>query len=457
MHKRFLIHSKAAVAILVAMTGILSATTVVKAQSGPHQVVEQQLKNGLKVLVWPDDDIPNAAMYIWYRVGSRNEAPGITGVSHFFEHMMFNGAKKYGPGEFDRVMEAKGGSNNAFTSTDVTVYQNWFPVEAIRTIFELEADRIGSLAIDPKMVESERGVVYSERRTSVDNNNESLLDESVRSVAFVAHPYGIPTIGWPSDIESWTIDDLRSHFKTYYAPNNAVLILSGAVTPKDAISMTQKYLGPIKAQKPPKEIRTEEPVQLGERRITLHRPAQLAIVQVVYRAPAAVDPNFDALEILESVLLSGESSRLYRRLVDKEQIALDVKGGVDAGFDPGLFSFTVTVAQGADPTRVETVLKEELANVVMKGITPEELQKAKTLQIAEYYRILQTIDGRAYALGHYEMFRGGWRKLFDVPQAVENVTTDAVGNVAKQVFDPSAATVGWLIPTKEEAQDAHVP
>lgn len=435
----------------------LTAPVSVVAQPGPDRITESQLKNGLKILVWPDDDIPNVAMYVWYRVGSRNEAPGITGVSHFFEHMMFNGAKKYGPGEFDRVMEANGGANNAFTSTDVTVYQNWFPIEAIQTIFELEADRVGSLAIDPKMVESERGVVYSERRTSVDNNNESLLDESVRAVAFVAHPYGIPTIGWPSDIESWTIEDLRRHFKTYYAPNNALLVLSGALAPKEGIAMAQKYLGPIKAQTPPRPVVTVEPPQLGERRLTLSRPGQLAIVQLVYRAPVAVDPDYDALEILESVLLSGESSRLYRRLVDKERIALDVKGSVDAGFDPGLFSFTVTVAQGADPMRVETVVKEELADVVAKGILPDELQKAKTLQIAEYYRILQTIDGRAYALGHYEMFRGGWRKLFEAPEAVENVTAEAVARVAKQVFDPAGVTIGWLIPTTEEAPDASTP
>jgi zinc protease len=166
------------------------------------------LKNGMKVIVWPDHDIPNVAMYDWFRVGSRNEHPGITGLSHFFEHMMFNGSKKYAPGEFDRVMEANGGSNDAFTTENVTVYQDWFPRTALDIIFDLEADRIANLSFDPKVIESERQVVYSERRSSVDNDNRNLLAEQVQATAFVAHPYQFPVIGWPSDIESWKDDDL---------------------------------------------------------------------------------------------------------------------------------------------------------------------------------------------------------------------------------------------------------
>src|SRR5438045_512869 len=171
------------------------------------------LKNGMKFLVIEDNSIPNANMYLFYRVGSRNEYQGITGISHFFEHMMFNGAKKYGPKQFDVVMEAAGGSNNAYTDYDVTVYQDWFPPMALELIFDLESDRIAHLSFAPKIVESEREVVASERRTSIEANNSALLDEQLWATAFIAHPYQWPVIGWMVDIEHWKIEDLKRHFE----------------------------------------------------------------------------------------------------------------------------------------------------------------------------------------------------------------------------------------------------
>ena len=214
-------------------------------------IVTRTLKNGLKVIVWPDHDIPNVALYAWYRVGSRNEAPGITGISHFFEHMMFNGSKQFPAGEFDRVMEAAGGANNAFTSQDVTVYQDWFARSALEIVVRMEADRICCLSFDSTAVESERGVVSSERRTVVDNSASDFLDETLTATAFVAHPYQFPIIGWPSDIERWTISDLQSYFRTYYAPNNATMLFVGDVTPEQIFALAEKYLEPIPAQPRP--------------------------------------------------------------------------------------------------------------------------------------------------------------------------------------------------------------
>ena len=180
----------------------------------PPEIRSFTLDNGLKIIVWPDHDIPNVVMYNFVRAGARNEYPGITGLSHFFEHMMFNGSDNVPPGDFDRLMEAAGGANNAYTSQDVTVYQDWFPRAALGTIFYLESDRLANLKIDPEVVESERGVVYSERRTGVDNDNNGLLYEQVMATAFVAHPYQIPVIGWPSDIENWRLGDLENYFRT---------------------------------------------------------------------------------------------------------------------------------------------------------------------------------------------------------------------------------------------------
>src|SRR5436190_22628299 len=206
----------------------------------PIQVESYMLKNGLKLLVHEDHSVPTVVTYIFYRIGSRNEGPGRTGLSHFFEHMMFNGAKKYGPKEFDRVMEASGGANNAYTDQDVTVYQDWFPPTALELIFDLESDRIKNLSFVPKIIESERGVVASERRTSVDANNASLVDEQLWAAAYTANPYQWPVIGWMTDIEQWKMEDLKRHFEAGYAPNNAVMVVAGDVKAGEIIKLAQK-------------------------------------------------------------------------------------------------------------------------------------------------------------------------------------------------------------------------
>src|ERR1700722_15476591 len=214
--------------------GLLVALAVVPmghAQSAPTLNVQKStLNNGMTVLIQEDHAIPNVAMYFFYKIGSRNERPGITGISHFFEHMMFNGAKKYGPKQFDIQMEKAGGENNASTSNDLTVYTDWFPNTALELMMDMESDRIRDLAFDPKIIESERGVVYSERRTSVDNSNGGTLSEQLRAAAFIAHPYHWPVVGWPSDIESWTMADLKSYFKIGYAPNNCTMVVVGDVS-----------------------------------------------------------------------------------------------------------------------------------------------------------------------------------------------------------------------------------
>src|SRR5262249_46869231 len=208
------------------------AAVALPAVPGREAVRATTLRNGMRVIVWPVHDIPNVALYNWVRAGSRNEAPGITGLAHFFEHMMFNGTTRRQPGEFDRLMEAQGGANNAFTSDDVTVYQDWFPRHALELVLDLESDRIANLAFVPEVIESERGVVYSERLLRVDDNNQGLLSEQVQATAFVAHPYRFPTIGWPADIQSWRMEDLQKFFKTYYAPNNLTLVLAGDLVPE---------------------------------------------------------------------------------------------------------------------------------------------------------------------------------------------------------------------------------
>jgi len=330
--KRYLVRS------LVLVLLALSVGALVRAQEFP--VETRTLKNGMKVLVQPDHSIPNVSLYIFYRIGSRNERPGTTGISHFFEHMMFNGAKKYGPGELDRVMEANGGSNNAYTARDVTVYQDWFPRSALELIFDIEADRIQYLSFAPDKIASERGVVASERRTSIDANNFGTLDEQLWATAFIAHPYQWPVIGWMSDIEQWTIDDLKRQFAMGYSPSNATMVVVGDVTSEEIFALAQKYLEPIPSHAPPPPVTTAEPEQTGERRLVVHKFAQLPILMIGYHVPQTNSKDYYALEILRTIISSGESSRLYQRLVDKDQTALDVEVDVSPALDPTLLVVT---------------------------------------------------------------------------------------------------------------------
>jgi zinc protease len=315
------------------------------------EVKTRTLKNGMKILVQEDHSIPNVALYTFYRIGSRNERPGTTGISHFFEHMMFNGAKKFGPGEFDRAMEGFGGHNNAYTSQNVTVYQDWFPSTPgnLEKIFDMEADRIQNLSFDPKIVESERGVVGSERRSSVENSNPGILREQLNAAAFTAHPYMWPVIGWMSDIESWKMEDLQNHFRMGYAPNNATMVVVGDVDAAEVYRLAEKYIGPIAPRDPPPKVTTLEPEQRGERRIVVRKPAQLPIVMVAYHIPQTNSPEYYPLQLIEQVLTSGQSSRLYRRLVDADQLAINVRGGSSDSFDPYLYTFSVQPRAGVDP------------------------------------------------------------------------------------------------------------
>ena len=427
----------------------LAAPPVSASVPGRDAVRSLALANGMKVIVWPVHNIPSVALYNWVRAGSRNEAPGITGLAHFFEHMMFNGTTRRGPGEFDELMEAQGGANNAFTSDDVTVYQDWFPRAALDLVLDLEADRIANLAFVPKVIESERGVVYSERRLRVEDNSQGLLAEQVQAAAFVAHPYHFPTIGWPSDIQSWRIEDLQRFFKTHYAPNNLTLVLAGDLVPERVFALARKYFEPIPRQSPPEPVRTREPEQLGERRVEVRRKAQTPLLQYAYKAPAAADERGPAVTLLLSILADGDASRLHRVLVEEQKVAIEIGGHWQEGFDPGLLWLYLTLPEGSDTALVEELLDRELDNVVAHGVTEQELARAKNLVEAGFWKKLATIDGKAQLLGEYEVFHGDWLKMFDAPAQFTRVSREQVQAVARQILDVRRRTVGVLIPDDE--------
>ncbi|MBP8119281.1 MAG: insulinase family protein, partial [Shewanella sp.] len=412
---------KRTLSALVLAMGLLNPLSQAQATTA-EDIKSFTLDNGMKIMVLEDASIPNANMYLFWKVGSRNEVPGITGISHFFEHMMFNGSKKYGPKMFDRTMEAAGGANNAYTTEDMTVYTDWFPANALETMFDLEADRIANLDINQAMVDSERGVVQSERSTGLENSNWNALEGEIKGVAFLAHPYSWSVIGHESDIAAWSLEDLVQYHKTYYAPNNAVVVIAGDVKLAQVKALADKYFAPIPAQTPPKAIRTVEPEQKGERRTFVQKASvSTPNVMLAYHIPAATHADFYALDLLSSILSQGNSSRLYQSLVDK-QVALEAQTYMPMSVDPNLFYVMGVATPEVKASTLEHALIEQIDAIAAQGITQQELDKVKNIKLMDFYRSMETINGKANTIGTYEMYFGSYDKLFNAPEAYNKVT-----------------------------------
>lgn len=414
------------------------------AQMKASDVKTFTLPNDMKFLVVEDYSIPNANMYLFWKVGSRNEYPGITGLSHFFEHMMFNGAKKFGPKEFDRTMEFNGGANNAYTTQNLTVYTDWFPASALETIFDLEGDRIRDLSIDLKMVESERGVVASEKSTGLENSPTSELSELMYATAFTTHSYRWPVVGYFEDIKNWTKEDLETYFKTYYSPNNCVVVVSGAVKFDEVKALAEKYLGSIPKNNPGKAMHLVEPEQKGERRVYIKKDVPTSNIMMSYHTPATSSEDYYALDLLTSILSSGRSSRLYSSLVDSLQLATSAGSFMGTSFDPGLLQFVVTGAKDKKVEEIEAALDAQIEKLKKEGVRPEELQKVKNQKLINFYGQIETINGKSNNLGTYEVFFGDFKKMFDAPALYEKVTADDIKRVAAKYLKKSNRTVGIM-------------
>ncbi|OPY91570.1 MAG: Protease 3 precursor [Syntrophaceae bacterium PtaU1.Bin231] len=402
------------------------------------------LKNGMRFLVLEDHAIPSVTLQIFFRVGSRNEGPGMTGLSHFLEHMMFNGARKYGPKMFDRVLESAGGSSNAYTSYDITAYQDWVPRSALERVFEMEADRIAALALDEAIVESERGVVLSEYTTGYENSDYDVLEDQLRSVAFHAHPYRWPVIGFESDIRSWTRADVKDYFDRYYAPNNALAVVVGDVTLDEVRALAEKYLEPIPARKPPRPVHTREPEQKGEKRLMVQRNVSTPHVLIAYHVPETGSEDYYALELLSAILSEGNSSRLYRALVSGKQLATEVSSYLYEALDPTLFFIYAVCADGVEAKTLEKAMLREIDRIAARGVTQQELQKARNNAVASFWRSLLTMSDKADRIGTYEIFFGGYAKLFEAPERVRRVSAEDVRTAAARYFRKNNRTIGIL-------------
>ncbi|MCC6333807.1 MAG: insulinase family protein [Myxococcales bacterium] len=410
-------------------------------------VIEAKLPNGLTVRLLPSHEVPTCSFYTFFRVGSRNERPGITGISHLFEHMMFNGAKKFGPGQFDKVLESNGGTSNAYTSTDLTVYYEDFMAEALETVIDLESDRMRSLQVTPKMLESERQVVMEERRLRVDNEIAGMVDEELSTLVWKAHPYRWPVIGWMKDIENIRREDCLDYFRTYYAPNNATVYVSGDFEPKEALRLLKKYYGAIKPGPSPAKVIDAEPEQKGERRAEVRHPAQAPMLMIAWRGPASTHPDTLTLDVLQYALSVGQSSRLTRSLVFEQELAVGISVDWTWRLDPGAFTVVLELKPGADPLRTEAALYAELEKVAKEGISARELEKAKNNLSAHLLRELATNNGRAHALGTYELMLGHWREGLALASRYEAITTEQVRAAAARYLSAERRSVVTLAPT----------
>jgi zinc protease len=413
-------------------------------------VTEKVLPNGLKVLLREEHKAPVVTFQIWYKVGSRNERLGKTGVSHVLEHMMFKGTKKNGPKTFSQTVQRNGGNDNAFTSKDYTAYFENFASDRIGISLDLESDRMQNLLLDPKDALSERDVVKEERRMRTDDDPVNTMVEQMMSVAFSAHPYQWPVIGWMEDLSSITRDDLSNHYRTYYTPNNATIVVVGDFDTKTLLPSIEKYFGAIPRGPSVPAVTAVEPKHLGERRVIVKKQAELPAVFAGYNVPTLKHHDTYALEVLQGVLSSGKSSRVYKSLVYEKQLALYAGGDYDnISADPNLFSVYAGVMPGKTTEEVEKALYAELEKLKSEPITDEELQKAKNQIEASFIMGQDSIFYQAMLLGQFETV-ANWKLLETYVENIRAVTKEDVMRVAKEYFIEDSRTVGILIPLKEK-------
>jgi zinc protease len=420
-------------------------------------VTRHQLSNGLTVLLKEQHNAPVISWWVLYRIGSRNERTGQTGISHWVEHMMFKGTELFPDGVLDRLISREGGSWNAQTSMDYTAYYEIMPADRIDLGLRLEADRMMNARFEADEVESERTVIISERQGS-ENSPLFWLGEEVRASAFRVHGYHHEIIGDMADLETMTRDDLYNHYRRYYMPNNAIAVAVGDFDSDAMLARIRDLYEPIPAGQLAPRFSRPEPEQSGERRVKVERPGSTAFLEIAYRAPAATDPDWFKLSILNSILagasgmggggIDNKTSRLYRALVETE-LAADVDGGLMPSIDPYLYDFVVTVRPGRTLEKVEGALDEQINRAAQGDITQAELDRAKKQARALFAYSTERVSSQAFWLAFSENFES-YTWFEEYTRRLESVTVADVCEAAERYLRPQMRTVGWLIPTGGE-------
>jgi zinc protease len=411
---------------------------------------EYLLDNGLKVLILEDHKAPTATFQIWYRVGSRDEKSGKTGLSHLLEHMMFKGTKEHGPKTFSQTIQRAGGTDNAFTSRDYTGYFELLASDRISLPIDLEADRMRNLVLTKDAVLSERDVVTEERRLRTEDDPQNFVFEEVMAATFKNHPYRWPVIGWMSDLRTLNPDDLVEHYRTFYAPNNAVIIIVGDVDQKQIMEKIRKSFGSIPAGPPIPAPSSTEDEQKGERRVYVKKEAELPYIMTAYKVPNISHEDGFALDVLGSILSDGKSSRLYLALVYDQQTAVSAWAGYEGLYkDPFVFLTGATAAQGKKIEDVERALLEEIEKIRRTPPSAQELQRAKNQVEASFVMQQDSIYMQARTIGTFEM-TVGWKFIGTYQEGIRKVTAEDVSRVARKYLVDEQKTTGILIPTPKE-------
>ena len=408
-----------------------------------------RLGNGLDILLLPDRSAPVLSYHTWFRVGSRHERPGKTGLAHLFEHLMFNQTRNLEAGAFDRLLEAAGGHTNAATWVDWTFYYDNLPSSELALAVRLEAERMTELVLQAPLVEVEKGVVANERRFRVDDSVEGTMDELLYAVSFKRHAYGQPTIGWMKDIEGLTAEDCRRFYRTYYAPNNAALVVAGDLEQEEALRLIQQHYGSIARQRIVYRRAAAEPLPRRERRRILRRPTASQRFLLGYRAPAFGDRDHAALTLAGEVLFGGRSSRLYRRLIREGELAVEARGTVSPFQQPGLFEILVVLRQGRDFCRALAMVDSEIERLQRRRIEKRELDKVKNRFDLSFLQSLETAAGKAESAGFYHTVLGDAGELFRRREACLNLGADDLMGAARRYLKSRRRTAIIVIPESE--------
>ena len=409
-------------------------------------VVAATLDNGLRVLLLEDHRSPIVSFQVWYHVGSRNEQRGVSGLAHFLEHMMFKGTARHGPRQFARLVEQNGGQDNAFTTADVTSYYVNIAADKIDLVIDLEADRMHNLTLAPADIDSEREVIIEERRTRTEDDPGGYLGEEVSSIAYKAHPYGTPIIGWMEDIRRITPAQIRAFYTTYYVPNDALVVAVGDFQADRVLHTIRATFGAIPRGATPPPMLAVEPPQNGERRVTVTKEAQLPIVYLGFHVPNHGDTDAPALDLLSSIVSSGRASRIYRHLVYERQLALDAGGDYSYfAFDPSLFWFWATPMPGQTPQTLEKALLDEMERLKREPVSEEELARAKNQTEAAFVFQEDSVHRRASLLARFELI-GGYALEDKFVPMIRAVTATDVQRVARAYFTDDNKSVGVLLP-----------
>jgi zinc protease len=443
---------------LLTTTKAINAKDEAKVSSGP-EVTYFKMENGLDVVVIPDHRAPVVTHMVWYRVGAADEAPGVSGIAHFLEHLMFKGTEKIAPGEFSKIIARNGGEDNAFTSQDVTAYFQRVAKEHLPMVMEMEADRMSNLKLLEKDVLTERDVILEERRSRVENNPNSLLGEQISASLYLSHPYGIPVIGWMHEMAKLSRKDALEHYENYYAPNNAILIVAGDVTSEEVKRLADKFYAPVKRGPDlPARERPMEPPHVSPRRVVLEdeRAGKLAW-QRHYLAPSyktAPKGDSEALEMLMKVATGGTTSRLYKKLVVADKLASSAGGGYSAsGLDYGGLYIYAIPSKGVTIEQIESAIDEVFEKIAKDGISELELNRARNAYIADYVYGNDSQSGLARRYGF--ALATGWsiQDIESYPERLKKVTVEDLQRVAAKYLDINSSVTGVLIPKPKKMAD----